>query len=83
MRLRQLLLLQSKDEAPGWLSKSQRVLEKSAAELERTEPFESTRSSTRAGSERALSFVADVLARYATSQPPSGTSEHSNKDNPR
>jgi hypothetical protein len=74
-------LLQSKDEAPGWLSKSQRVLEKSAAELERTEPFESTRSSTRAGSERALSFVADVLARYATSQPPSGTSEHSDKDN--
>jgi hypothetical protein len=72
-------LLQSKDEAPGWLSKSQRVLEKSAAELERTEPLESTRSATRAGSEAALSFVADVLARYATSQPPSG--EHSDKDN--
>ncbi len=62
-------LLQSKDATPGWLAKSQRVLEKSAAELERTEPFEDTPSATRAGSERALSFVADVLSRFATSPP--------------
>jgi hypothetical protein len=71
-----LRLLQSKEETPGWLAKSQRVLEKSVAELNRTEAFEDTPSATREGCERALSFVADVLARHATSPPSSASTEH-------
>jgi hypothetical protein len=74
-------LLQTKAETPGWLAKSQRVLEQSAAELNRSEPPEDNPSATRAGSERALSFVADTLARYATSQP-SGAPDQPNPEEP-
>jgi hypothetical protein len=73
-------LLQTKDKTPGWLAKSQRVLERSVAELDRTAPFEETRSATRAGSERALSFVADVLARYATAQPSDPSEQPADKE---
>lgn len=73
-------LLQSKDSSPGWLVQSQRVLEKSAAELNRTQTFEDTPSATQAGSEQALSFIADVMARYVTSPSQSNPSEHSDPE---
>ena len=62
-------LLQSKGSTPPWVAKSQRYLEKTAAEFERTAALEDQPSITSEGYERGLRLVADVLADYALASP--------------